>query len=73
MQGVGAQLEDAAELAGRSRGPEAEFLHEGDLLGGDELSELLVELGEFGVLGDGVEGRVVTIVFLVLPDVDCRC
>lgn len=55
MQCVGAQFEEAAELARRGCRPEAELLHEGDALGGDEGLELLVEGGEFRVVGDRVQ------------------
>lgn len=69
VEGVGPQLEDAAELARRGGGPEAELLHQAVALGADELLELAVELGELRVVLDGVEGLVVAGVALVLPDV----
>lgn len=36
----------------------------------DERLELLVECGEVGVVGDGVQGVVVAVVALVFPDMD---
>lgn len=71
VQSVAPELEDAAELAGRGGGPEAEFLHQARALGVDEGLELAVELGELGVVLDAVDGGVVAGVALVLPDVDC--
>lgn len=71
MQGVGAEFEDAAELAGGGGGPEGEFLHERGAFGFDEGFEFLVEGGEVGVVGDAVEGVVVPVIALVFPDVNC--
>ena len=70
MQRVGAQLEEAAELARRRRRPEGEFLHQRGVLGVDKGLEGFVERGEFGMRGDVVEGGVVAVVALVFPDVD---
>ena len=71
VEGVGAEFEEAAELAGWGGGPEGEFLHEGGVFGGDELFELVVEGDEVWVGGDAVEGGVVALVALVFPYVDC--
>ena len=70
VQSVGAEFEEAAELAGWGGGPEGEFLHQGGLLVGDEGFELGVEGGKVRVGGDGVEGGVIAVVALVFPDVD---
>ena len=70
MEGVGAKFEQAAELAGCGGGPEGEFLHQGGVLGRDEGLEMFVECREFWVGCDGVEGGVVALIALVLPDVD---
>ena len=70
MQGVGAEFEEAPELARGGSGPEGEFLHEGAGFGGDELFELVVEGEEVRVGGDAVEGGVVALVALVFPYVD---
>jgi hypothetical protein len=45
-------------------------LHQGGALAIDEGFEFVVEVGEFGVAGDAVEGSVITVVTLVFPDVD---
>ena len=70
MEGVGAEFEQAAELAGRSGGPEGEFLHQGGLFVVDEGLEVGVEGGEFRVGCDGVEGGMVALVALVFPDMN---
>jgi hypothetical protein len=41
------------------------------VLGVDQFLELLVELGEIGVFLYVVQGLMVTLVALVLPDMDC--
>ena len=46
-------------------------MHERGVLGCYEGFEFLVESGEVGVVGNGVEGVVVSVVSLVFPDVDC--
>lgn len=71
MQRVGSQLKDTAELTRWRSRPEAELLHEGRLLAGDERLELGVESRKVGVVLDRVERGVVAGVALVLPDVDC--
>jgi hypothetical protein len=73
MQSIGAELEEAAELARWCGRPEGEFLHEGDTLGSYEFLEGFVEGGEVGVLGDGVERGVVAVIALVFPDVNWIC
>jgi hypothetical protein len=70
MEGVGAELEETTETARWGGGPEGEFLHERCLFGVDEGFEMFVEGGEFGVIGDAVEGGMVAVVALVFPDVD---
>ena len=70
VEGVGAEFEEAAELARRGGGPEGEFLHEGGLFVGYELLELGIEGGEVGVVSNGVEGGVVAVVALVFPYMD---
>lgn len=65
------QFEKAAQLSGRSSRPEAEFLHQRCFLFVDQRPEFAVEVGEFGVLRDGVQGAMVARIALVLPDVDC--
>lgn len=72
MEGVGAEFEDAAELARAGGGPEGEFLHERGAFGGYEGFEFLVEGGEVGVVGDAVERVVVAVVALVFPDMNCQ-
>ena len=72
MEGVGAEFEEAAEVARGGGGPEGEFLHEGGFFVGDEGFEFAVEGGEVGVVLDGVEGGVVAVVSLVFPYVDCH-
>ena len=70
MQGVGAEFEDAAEPAWGRGGPEGEFLHQRCVLGRDEGFEMSVEGREVRVGCYGVEGGVVALVALVLPDVN---
>lgn len=70
MKGVGAEFEEAAELARGGGGPEGEFLHERGLFVGYELFEGGVEGGETGVVLDGVQGGVVAVVAFVFPYVD---
>ena len=72
MQSVGTQLKDASELSWWGGRPEGKFLHQGNVLGVDESVELLVELVEFRSAGNGMSRLVVSFVFLVLPDVNCR-
>lgn len=55
MESVGAELEDAAKLAGWGGWPEGELLHQGDFLGFDELLEVVVEFRKFGVVLNGVQ------------------
>ena len=55
VEGVGAELEEATELAWRGGGPEGEFLHEGGLFAGYKGFESVVEVGEVRVRGDRVE------------------
>lgn len=50
MQCVSPQLKHASELSRRGGRPEAELLHEAGALRLDELLELAVELGKFGVV-----------------------
>ena len=45
-------------------------MHEGSSLGLYEGLEFGIEGREVGVLGDGVEGGVVSVVALILPDVN---
>ena len=71
VQGVGAEFEEAAEFAGRCGGPEGELLHQGGFFVGYKAFEVDVEVGEFGVRGDAVEGGMVAVVALVFPDMDC--
>lgn len=72
VQSVGAQLKHASELAGRGGRPERKFLHKRNILGVDEGVKLLVKLVEFRSAGNGMSGLVVSLVLLVLPDVNCR-
>ena len=52
MQSVRSELEDTSQLArGRCR-PKREFLHQRNLLGVDQLSQLAVEAGKFRMVGD---------------------
>ena len=46
-------------------------MHQGGVLGCYKGFEFLVESGEVRVVGNRVEGVVVAVVSLVLPDVDC--
>jgi hypothetical protein len=55
VQCVRAELEQAAKLTWRSRGPEGELLHERGALGVDERFELGIKLGELGVMLDRVQ------------------
>ena len=66
---IGPQLEDTAELTWWGSGPEAEFLHQRRLLGRDEGLELMIKLGELGMVRDRVQRSMVALVSLVLPDV----
>lgn len=70
MECVGTEFEEPTELAGRCSWPEAELLHERRFLAFDQLPKLVVEVGEFGVLRDGIQGAVVSTVSLILPNVD---
>lgn len=54
VEGVGAELEDAAELAGGHCWPEGELLHQRCLLRNNQGLELVVELGKFGTVLDRV-------------------
>lgn len=69
VQSVCPQFKHTAELPRRGGGPKAELLHQTGTLRVDELLELAVELGELGVVLDGIERLVVAGVTLVLPDV----
>lgn len=55
VQSVRTKLEQAAQLAWRSGWPEGKLLHERGALSIDKALELCVELGEFGVVLDGVQ------------------
>ena len=70
VQGVGAELKETAEGTGWCRWPEGELLHQGRLFRGDEFLKLLIEGGEVGMGGNRMEGGVVSLVALVLPDVN---
>jgi hypothetical protein len=70
MQGVGAQFEETAELAGRGGGPEGELLHEGAGLRVDQLLELVVKRREGGVGGDGMKRSVIAMITLVFPNMN---
>lgn len=70
VQRVRAELKEAAELAGRGGRPEGEFLHQGRVFRLDQAAQLAVEGGVFGVLGDRVQGGMVALVTLVLPNVN---
>lgn len=71
MECIRPELKDTAELSGRSGRPEGEFLHERSVLILDQAAELLIKFGVFGVRGNQVPRLVVSLVSLVLPDVDC--
>ena len=71
VQSVRPQLKDASELPWRARRPEAKLLHQRQLLTGDQALQLLVKLGELGVVLDVVNRGVITGIALVLPDVNC--
>lgn len=73
VQRVRSELENTAELSGRSCGPEGKLLHQRHVLTVDERVELAVEFGEAGIMRDGVSRLVVTLVLLVFPDVNYRC
>lgn len=72
VQGVGAELEETTQLAGRRGWPEGELLHERGALGVDEGLELRIELGKARVVLDVVKRCMIALVPLVLPDVHCR-
>lgn len=69
VESIRSKLKNTSQLARGSGWPEGKLLHQRNLLGGDQLAELLVEIGKVGVVGDGVSGFVVTLVPLVLPNV----
>ena len=70
VQVIGAQLKEATQPAWRGCRPEREFLHERRFFARDEGFERPVKGGKVGMRGNGVEGGVVALVALVLPDVD---
>lgn len=72
VESVGAELKDTSESAWWRRWPEGELLHQRHSLRVDKLLQLLVKCWEIWVLGNGVERLVISIIFLILPDVDCR-
>ena len=55
VKSVGSELEETTKAAGRSGGPEGEFLHQGRLLALDKCLQLAVEFGEFGVFRNVVQ------------------
>lgn len=69
---VGSKLKDTTKLSGRGRRPEGELLHEINLLGVDELVKLSVVLGELGVVANGMARLVVSLILLILPNVNCE-
>lgn len=70
MKRVGSKLKHTTELSGRRRRPEGELLHEINLLGVDELVKLSVILGELGVVANGMARLVVSLILLILPNVN---
>src|SRR3569833_188988 len=70
VEGVGAELEEAAKLSGRRRWPEGELLHERGVLVANERFQLVVEVGEIGLIGDGMKGGMIALVSLIFPDMD---
>jgi hypothetical protein len=71
VQCVRAQFEETAKLAGWGGRPEAELLHQRRPFAFDELLKSLVKGREVGMVGNRVQGGMITLVFLVLPNVDC--
>ena len=72
MQGVRAEFEEPAELPRRGRWPEGKFLHERRLFVCYEFFEMGVKGGKVGMGGNGMEGGMIAVVALILPDVDCN-
>ena len=55
VKSVRSELEETTKTAGRSRGPEGEFLHQRRLLALDERLQLAIEFGKFWVLRNVVQ------------------
>jgi hypothetical protein len=70
VQCVRAQLKNTTKLTGSRSWPEREFLHEGGSLGRYEGLEFGIKSRKVGLLGDGVKGGVISVVALVLPNVN---
>lgn len=71
VQGVGSQFEQAAKLAGRCCWPERKLLHKRGAFRVDERFQLMIKFGEFRVVLNSIKRRVIALVSLVLPDMDC--
>lgn len=69
VQRVRAELEEPAELPRRRGRPEAELLHERDVFGRNERFERQLEGRVVGMSRDSMQGIVVAVIALILPDV----
>ena len=70
MKSIGAEFEETAKAARRCRRPEGEFLHQRSLLVGDQGFEGAVEFREVGMAGNTVKRSMITVIALILPDMD---